>query len=65
MVGEEKVYEAIAERMRQFGYRDVTASMVREIDEAPASDQPQGVVTMFATKQLEEAREAGLLPPKR
>lgn len=57
------VYEAIAEAMRRYGYREVTAADVREIDERPPSDERQGVISMFARRQLQQAREAGLLPP--
>ena len=60
----EAVYEAIAERIRNFGYSDVTADQVREIDESGPSGQPQGVVVMFANKQLDDARAAGDLPPR-
>ena len=60
----QEVYEAIAERIRNFGYSDVTADQVREIDESGPSGQPEGVVVMFANKQLEDAREAGELPPR-
>jgi hypothetical protein len=63
MADEQAVYEAIAQRMRTYGYRDVTAAVVREIDEGPATDERQSVVTMFAGRQLQEARESGLLPP--
>lgn len=64
MADEHTVYEAIAQVMRRFGYRDVTAAMVREVDEAPDSDRSLGVISMFATQQLEAARASGLLPPK-
>ena len=57
---EQAVYEAIAEAMRCYGYRDVTAAMVREIDEGP-SEERHDVISMFAARQLEQAREAGLL----
>jgi hypothetical protein len=62
MADEQAVYEAIAQAMRDYGYRDVTARVVREIDEAPAAER-QGVITMFAARQLQQARESGLLPP--
>ncbi len=64
MADEEEIYEAIAEAMRHFGYRKVTADLVRDIDEGSDSEIPHGVISMFATRQLEEAREKGLLPPK-
>ncbi len=64
MAAELRVHEAIAEAMQHFGYRDVTAEMVRDIDEGSSEELPHGVISMFATRQLEEARESGLLPPK-
>ena len=64
MADEQQVYEAIAEAMQHFGYRDVTAKIVRDIDEGSSEELPHGVISMFATRQLEEARETGLLPPK-
>ncbi len=63
MTDEQAVYEAIAEAMRGYGYRDVTAGVVREIDEGAPAEEPQRVVAMFAARQLEQARESGLLPP--
>jgi hypothetical protein len=63
MADEQAVYEAIAQVMRDYGYRDVTAAAVREIDEGPPTDERQGVISMFAARQLQEARESGLLPP--
>ncbi len=63
MTDEQAVYEAIAKAMRGYGYRDVTAALVREIDEAAPTEEPQGVISMFAARQLEQARESGLLPP--
>lgn len=62
MEDEEAVYESIAQTMRNFGYQDVTSELVRSIDENPS--QPQTVVVMFASKQLDEARRAGRLPPR-
>ncbi len=61
---QEEVYEAIAEAMRHFGYRKVTAELIRDIDEGADVEQPNHVISMFANRQLEEAREAGLLPPR-
>lgn len=57
------VYEAIAETMRGYGYRAVTAAEVREIDQASPTEERRGVISMFAARQLQEARESGLLPP--
>jgi hypothetical protein len=62
MEDEEAVYESIAQTMRNFGYQDVTADRVREIDANP--NQPQTVVVMFASKQLDDARKSGRLPPR-
>ena len=47
--------------MRDYGYRDVTAAVVREIDEGPSTEKRQGVISMFAARELEKARDAGLL----
>lgn len=63
MADAQAVYEAIAQAMRGYGYRDVTAEVVREIDEGPPTDERQGVISMFAARQLQQARESGLLPP--
>ncbi len=63
MADKQAVYESIAQAMRDYGYRDVTAATVREIDEAPPTEERQSVIAMFAAKQLQEARESGLLPP--
>lgn len=66
MPDEQAAYEEIADIMRRYGYAHVTADVVRQIDQAGATEgeHPQGVVTLFATKQIDEAREIGLLPPK-
>ncbi len=64
MADKQTVYEVIAESIRKFGYAHVTAAMVREVDETPDSERAHGVVSMFANKQLDDARQAGLLPPK-
>ena len=62
MEDEQEVYDSIAQTMRNFGYQDVDADLVRSIDENPG--QPQTVVVMFASKQIDEARRAGRLPPR-
>ncbi len=62
MADEQAVYEAIAQTMRSYGYRDVTAAVVREIDEGPPTEERQGVISLFAARQLQQARESGLLP---
>ena len=64
MPDEQKVYEDIAALMRQFGYGHVTAELVRQIDEGSHGERPTGVVALFAAKQLNDARESGLLPPR-
>lgn len=60
-----RVYEAIAASLREFGYGDVTAQMVRETDEARqnggAPSEPHGIVSMFANQQISEAEDAGLI----
>ena len=63
MADQQAVYEQIAETMRNFGYRDVTAAVVRDIDEASSTEPPEGVIAMFAARQLKDAREDGRLPP--
>lgn len=63
MTDEQAVYEAIAEAMRGYGYRDVTAAVVREIDEAAPTERGQDVISMFAARQLEQARDSGQLLP--
>jgi hypothetical protein len=61
MPDNQTVYESIAQTMRNYGYRDVTAAVVREVDEGVTEDQ--GVISLFAGRQLKDARESGLLPP--
>jgi hypothetical protein len=63
MADERAVYEAIAQAMRDYGYREVTAAVVREIDEGAPTGERRGVIAMFAGRKLQEARESGLLPP--
>ncbi len=63
MADEQAVYESIAEAMRDYGYRDVTAAVVREVDEGGPAAERQGVISMFAARELEKARESGQLPP--
>lgn len=49
-------YEAVARSLREFGYPDVNASMIREVHNAMKSgvDLPHGVIGLFAKSQLEE-----------
>jgi hypothetical protein len=63
MADEQEIYEAIAEAMRNYGYRDVTAAVVREVDEGPPIEERRDVISLFAARQLQQAREAGRLPP--
>ena len=63
MADEQAVYESIAQTMRDYGYRDVTAAVVREIDEGPSTEKRQGVISMFAARELQKARDSGLLHP--
>lgn len=55
------IYTAIARNLRTFGYTDVTAKMVEEVDEARRAgrDLPHGIVGMFAADQLDEAQGSG------
>ncbi len=59
----ESVYAAIARNLREFGYADVTAKMVRDTHDAMSSGTtlPHGIVGMFAKRQLVEAQEQGIL----
>jgi hypothetical protein len=53
-------YEAVARSLRQFGYPDATAGMIRETHEAmKRGDErmPHGIIGMFAQRQLDEVRE--------
>ena len=63
MADEQAVYESIAQTMRDYGYRDVTAAVVREIDEGSSTEKRQGVISLFAGRELDKARDSGLLPP--
>ena len=62
--GHTRIYEAIARSLRDFGYGDVTAQMVRETDEARQNgagpSEPHGIVSMFANRSLSEAESEGL-----
>ncbi len=51
-------YERIAAGLREFGYPDVTAEMVRECAEAILRGDekiPHGVIGMFVKKGMEDA----------
>ena len=60
-------YEKIAWNLREFGYRDVSAAMIRDVHEAMGAGKklPHGVVGMFAQNQLEEAENQGLFEEER
>ncbi len=54
------VYEAVAESLREFGYPDATADMVRATHDAMKrgdAEMPHGIVGMFAQRQLDELSE--------
>ena len=54
------VYEAIAKSLREYGYPDTTAAMIKETHDAmiegkTGADLPHGVVGRFAADQLTDA----------
>jgi hypothetical protein len=52
--------EAVARSLREFGYPDVTAKMIREIFDAwdaGTKPLPHGVIGMFAERQFEEVAD--------
>lgn len=52
--------EAVARSLREFGYPDVTAPMIREVFdawEAGKKPLPHGVVGMFAERQFDEVAD--------
>lgn len=54
--------EAIAKSLREFGYPDTTATMIREIYDAWLSgkrgtDLPHNIIGMFAERQFEEVAD--------
>jgi hypothetical protein len=54
--------EAVARNLREFGYSDVTAAMIRHVYDAWLSgnrypDLPHGIIGGFAEKQFEENGE--------
>lgn len=53
------LYATIASNLREFGYPNITAKMVRETHEAmrAGEDLPHGIIGMFASDQLTEALE--------
>ena len=59
MADEQAVYESIAQTMRDYGYRDVTAAVVREIDEGSPTEKRPGVISMFAARELERPGTLG------
>jgi hypothetical protein len=56
----ELTYRAIARNLRDFGYPDVTPSMIQDTHAAlmDGEDLPHGIIGMFAEGQL---RDAGLV----
>ena len=60
----EKVFAAIARGLREFGYPDVTAAMIAEVEAAWRKGEPlpHGVIGMFAERDFNECEEKGLLP---
>jgi hypothetical protein len=52
-----RIYAAIAESLRDFGYRTTNADMIREVHEAMqyGAKLPHDVIGMFAKAQLDEA----------
>lgn len=62
---DDKVFEAVAADLREFGYPDVTAAMISEIHEArERGDEklPHGIIGRFAADALDTAKERELLP---
>lgn len=60
----EKVYDAIRDNLREFGYPSVTSDMLREIHEAMVRGEkklPHGVIGMFAEDQIKNAVSRKLL----
>ena len=56
------VYADIAKNLREFGYPDVTAEMVRDTHAAMKEgkdNMPHGIVGMFAQRQLKNLIEEG------
>jgi hypothetical protein len=60
---EAQTHAAIARNLREFGYRDTTTAMVREIHKAMLDKVaiPYDIVGMFASQQVQEAQEQRLL----
>lgn len=57
----DKAMESVASSLREFGYPDVTAKMIREIYDAyERGDEklPHGVIGMFAKRQFDEVKDA-------
>jgi len=54
-----KAYESIAKSLRDFGYPDVTSSMVKDTHAAMIKGEPipHDIVGAFAESQLKEALE--------
>ena len=53
-----QAYESVAKSLREFGYPDATAQMVRDTHDAikaGKAEMPHGIVGRFAESQLREA----------
>lgn len=62
----EQIYEAIANSLREFGYKDASAEMIRDTHEAmkegkTGADLPHNIIGRFAERQINDACESGLL----
>ena len=60
MTNSEHIYEAIARSLRDFGYIDATAQMVRDTDEQPGM-RPHGTVAGCITAMPRHAANAARL----
>ena len=60
---EEQVYDAIAADMREFGYLDASADMVKDVHQAVLKKEPppHGVIGLFMEQHVYTAIERGLL----
>lgn len=56
----DRAMEAVASSLREFGYPDVTAKMIREVFDAWEKGEknlPHGIVGMFAERQFDEVAD--------
>lgn len=51
-----KAFDAVAKALTEFGYRDVTAAMIRECHTAWIAGKkvPHGIIGMFAAKYFDD-----------